>query len=889
VTVALNGITVSAPPGAIAAGKTLRIARATANDIGPEPASSIIGGAYLISTSQGQPKAPVTVSFPYSPGELRPGGTPLVLHRDSLLDAWAPETGSVDTTAHTVSVTTASFSPFDVADSIVYWSGVIAGNRADPPSHCAAGSPSPDWVQDVSLPNSKTLPLPLCFESWTDTQATLDVVNNRGYPQVVSVYGADVDINPSRLGSSIAGTITNALAAIAPTGHNSVLIAPTSEAHIVLKRPPEQPASIFVTISREEPHLGTRAELLYLAMQAAAKQIPLPETIKISDCVLQVWAAQTSDAAFLEGLQNCSEIIASSDRYSKLLKKITAAEGVLNFFYNLQDLAADDVYPPDIGFTIKGTGILNNDITVGPYDLGTIAPGATYHLQLHATGGTPPYEFHIFNGTANDNNPPPWASLSESGLLTLSPPAGDNGKYRFYVFAFDSQRQHEAFARDTIKVATGEGEAPFFNQPNVLTPTVPEALWSAPMASQGRIFPKVDGSVITTKCSWHNPDDGDAPFAVQQIAAGGSLSWRRPDYQGAGCLGLVTDSANNAYYFTTDDLGAHIRSVSPAGQIRWTSAVLASSIDRVYYSGPTLGADGNVYFPLYNGWGNGFIVGLDEQTGSVSMMQSAGFVTSLFAYDDGLIDIDGYGTVRYLGYDGAESASYTVPDIEFDALGQVAPDGMGGVFLAGGSTTDCNHGASNDAFSVAKVTPTGKAWEWTDPGSNGCERGSATATPNGGVVVTESPGGASNASVIALDSAGHVLWRTPVQPDNGLTFAGPLMADTAGVVAVPTYASYDCDAGPDQCIKLSVAFVGQNTGATVLPRVTATNESYTHSTGGNPWGALAIAPDRVFAGASPYLDNDSYPTHSDALVALSAPGVADDYMRARALEVAAGG
>ena len=459
-----------------------------------------------------------------------------------------------------------------------------------------------------------------------------------------------------------------------------------------------------------------------------------------------------------------------------------------------------------------------------------------------------------------------------------APPADDNGAYRFYVYAFDHERQHSPFARDVIKVATGTGEAPFYNRPPVVTPSVPEAAWTAPMGNAGRILPMADGSVITTKCSYHNTDDGDVPFAVQRIAASGALEWRRPDYQGAGCLGLVSDASGNSYYFTSDELGARIRSVTPNGQIRWTSTILGSSIDRVYYSGPVIGANGSVYFPLYNGWGHGFIVGVDMDTGSTTLMQSASFPTALFAYDRGLISVSGYGSIQYLGYDGTETATYTVPSIEFDALGKIATDGRGGVYLAGGSTTYCNGGASNEGFSVAKVTPAGKAWEWTDPASNGCERGSATVTPNGGVAVTESPGGVANANVIAFDGQGQVVWRKAVQPDHGLTFAGPLLADTAGVLAVPTHSRYDCEWGPDQCTRLSVSFVSQGTGATALPRVSATTEA-----GGGPLGDIAIAKDRVYIGASPYVTNDTYPNRADALAALDAPGLGNDYMRSQQL------
>src|SRR5262249_33931186 len=150
------------------------------------------------------------------------------------------------------------------------------------------------------------------------------------------------------------------------------------------------------------------------------------------------------------------------------------------------------------------------------------------------------------------------------------------------------------------------------------------------------ILPKGDGHVVTTKCSYHNDTDGDVPYAVQQVAAGGQLDWRRPQ-DGGDCTGTVTDAAGNGYYFMSDSTGSYVRSVDVRGQVRWTSAALGHSIDRVYYAPPTLGANGDVYFVTYNSYGNGFLEGFDADTGALTLDQSSGFPLEISAYDGGLV------------------------------------------------------------------------------------------------------------------------------------------------------------------------------------------------------------------------------------------------------------
>jgi outer membrane protein assembly factor BamB len=508
---------------------------------------------------------------------------------------------------------------------------------------------------------------------------------------------------------------------------------------------------------------------------------------------------------------------------------------------------------------------------VGPYDYGTIEQGTSVTRQLTAGGGAQPYTFHL--NMADTTRPPPWASITADGRLTVAVPPTDEDGYTFFVYVTDARGQHSPLTRDTITFRTGPIPAPQTNRPAVNLPTVPEALWTVPMGDAGAILPTASGNVLTTKCSWHNPADANVPFETQQVDAAGKLQWRRPG-DDSDCTAIITDAAGNSYYFNS--AAQNVRSVDATGHVRWTSAKLPGTIDRNGYSGPALGANGKVYFNLYDAYGHGYLTGIDETSGTIDVHRSVGFPIALFAYESGLIDVDGYGSVRYLNYDGSDHASYPLSSIYFAATGQLAATTGGTLYMSGG-VENCS--PTSGHFTVAKFTPAGVAWSWIAGASNGCERGSNAATPDGGVVVVETDPTSGAGHIESLDADGNLRWRKTTSPPTQ-----PPMVDTMGTVAIPTPRQYTCPGGGSAtCIGLQVAFSNAVTGATALPTVTATNPG--HANGGG-FRDVAIAPDRVYAGASPYLDNDTYKTDGDALAALAAPGIGRDYRLARQLEVA---
>lgn len=119
----VGALQVSAPKGAIRKGQSLTIEAALTKQ--PTPgASSIAGGPYAISTSQGEPSKPVTVTFSYKPALLHHGDKPLVLHRSTSVNGWVPLRTNVDSKRHIASATVSSFSFLDVVDDSTGYASV---------------------------------------------------------------------------------------------------------------------------------------------------------------------------------------------------------------------------------------------------------------------------------------------------------------------------------------------------------------------------------------------------------------------------------------------------------------------------------------------------------------------------------------------------------------------------------------------------------------------------------------------------------------------------------------------------------------------------------------------------------------------------------------------
>jgi alpha-tubulin suppressor-like RCC1 family protein len=488
--VALGEARVEAPPGAIRRGQRLTLAL-TAGSATTAGARSV-GGVYRVSTSQGEPSKPVTVTLPYAPGLLAAGDHPLVLHDSTVAHGWVPEGTTTHPSNETVTSTLASFSVLGVVDDGTYNAGLLTGNRADLPDCKHSGPPS--WVNSVELPYDKNDPLPICFSQEGSQEAALSMVNNRGFAQVITISGVPVDLTTSHFSDTIDGAAATALAHLDPSHtRNAFVLGPGESADLTIERPAPSLSALQVHID-PATHVGSAAGEVAWAFATTAKdQFGL--SLSATNCL---WSAAyngihgASQSTVIDSLVSCGSAL--SALAPKAFKDAigSLARGLLvdNFFFKVIDAEGDSLFPAGIGFTIPGSNPTFTDpsIHVGPPSFGTIPSGQTTIEQLTATGGQGPYRYYIWNDPSNAARVPSWATLSPTGQLTLQPPAGDSSSYSFSVYAFDATNQHSPFARDTISFTTQvTGGGTGGTSPPISTPIAAGQSHSCALLAAGRI------------------------------------------------------------------------------------------------------------------------------------------------------------------------------------------------------------------------------------------------------------------------------------------------------------------------------------------------------------------------------------------------------------------
>jgi hypothetical protein len=426
------------------------------------------------------------------------------------------------------------------------------------------------------------------------------------------------------------------------------------------------------------------------------------------------------------------------------------------------------------------------------------------------------------------------------------------------------------------------GTPPDVDRPAADIPVVPQALWTEPMGAAGEILPSVGGTVVTTKCSFSQSTDADVPYALQDVATDGSLNWRRGD-DTSGCWAAL-DSTGDVYYLSGDSL----RSVDTTGHVRWITEPLSqivggSVID--LYTAPVVGANGTVYIivyllPSYEP----YLVGVSANDGSLVVDQDLGdgLPGDLYAYSDGLIVTTGGaggGDVEYYNYAGQLQARYAVPGIDLYNFLPVAQGANGALFVDGQPANAACQGEDNASpYSVAKITPSGVAWVWTDPetsSSTTCSTSYLAATPDGGVVAEEAGGNSGAASVVSLGSTGTSRWNLTLTAPGGL---GRVLVDVNGLVVLPSF-TFEEPCG-NACTDLDLKFVSEASDADSLSPLTATDTATTDGASDWGWGTVAIAPNRVYASASPLIDVSNQSTDAWGLAALQVTGLSEDYAQA---------
>jgi alpha-tubulin suppressor-like RCC1 family protein len=451
-TVRLPNVTVVAAGGAVAAGQTLTLARSTVPRTETPTVLSLIGGPISLSSSQGQPQGPVTITFTLAPGQLGAGRQPLLLHQEAGGE-WLPELAVLSPDGQTVSVTVDHFSFFDLVDRAAYAAYLLTGNRTNAAvDNCG---PPPSWVDPIIMPmpindlNAALWACPAIPNANSDPDTfVLHVVNNRGYLQELKISGAVVDTTLS-FPTSLQKTVETALARLkgSDTNASEVFLPGGASALLVLHRPsgPAQPVRIVdiaATPSKNTVALG----LLWTALNKLSQKAKVGSAVV--DCAFLAYkdftdpSVQGDFVVFYKSVDKCLGPLADAVGLILLpaLSVILTVDGI---GYQLSDVVTQEKYPAHLLFTEAGNS--------APLAVTTTLPGGVvdqpYAATLSATGGTAPLTWSVTSGSL-----PAGLSLSASGSISGTPSA--LGSASFTVAVRDSTGA-TASAALTLNVVDG--------------------------------------------------------------------------------------------------------------------------------------------------------------------------------------------------------------------------------------------------------------------------------------------------------------------------------------------------------------------------------------------------------------------------------------------------
>jgi putative cell wall-binding protein/alpha-tubulin suppressor-like RCC1 family protein len=440
-TVSVSGVTLSAAAGAIAAGQTLTITDAAGSAVTAVDPSQLLAGPFTFSTSQGQPAGPVTITYPYHPAALALGSAPLVLHQDDVTGIWGPEATTVDVVAGTASATFQQFSGSALADQVNWAVGIVDGSRATDTPQCVN---PPTWI-DGPPPFTLNDALLACTASFSDTRYYLNVVNNRSYPETLTITGAPVDVAQSIWTDSVEGIVAASIARVANSADPSeFILMPGSSAKLAFDKPANLIGVQTVTIHAAASDKG----ILGSQLLSLFEKIPaIGDTLSLADCVTaalyNLTSADASHAGTATIVDACFQAAVSAHLVSAFTEKVAKAVELAIFYAGavqaITDKLAGDVFPPTTSFDIKGVAVVNPAIHLVNGALGSIPSVLATSVQLRGAGGTAPYTFALFNTAPSQV--PAWAILATDGTLKLTPPTGSGGTYAFPVVIHDSVGQ----------------------------------------------------------------------------------------------------------------------------------------------------------------------------------------------------------------------------------------------------------------------------------------------------------------------------------------------------------------------------------------------------------------------------------------------------------------
>lgn len=400
----------------------------------------------------------------------------------------------------------------------------------------------------------------------------------------------------------------------------------------------------------------------------------------------------------------------------------------------------------------------------------------------------------------------------------------------------------------------------------------PSPSWTAPMAAPGAIAIGPTQHPVAISCAGGNAAE-DSPV-LQSFDPQGDPDWtvHVSDVGGvADCNSTMVDGEGNSYSTdsTTSTGGIVVVKRASAGDVVWISDPLAGFVA----SGTgVIGANGAVYFPVYNGTVMR-VFGVDRASGeSVSTPLDTSWVTQLGAYDAGIIVID-TAQVSYYDYDANLIARVSLVANGSRNVAYASIGAAGAVYVALGD--GCLRG-NEGHFWIERATPTGVSWIYPVEQAMDCSfSGGIAATPAGGAVFQQMAVEPETRMYgFSVDRVGHLNWVQPLatRPDSPTYASTPPRVDEHGTVALPVLGYGPCEGAPSiYCAATTVSFLDSETGDPVLdPLVIGSPADPSDAFTGRD---LALAPDRVYMSGALGAGGD----YRAELNAFNAPGIGADY------------
>jgi hypothetical protein len=303
-----------------------------------------------------------------------------------------------------------------------------AAASAAEPANLPGCGPAPSWIVAGPLVQEAGGPLGSCLQSSSNqAEVVLRIADDRPYAQLITVRGAQLDLQESSFGSTLEGTLAGLLAsASAGEGPTAFLLGPGQEASLVIDRPPPGVAR-EVHIDPAPDNGFAVAALAWRLLSAAATRLTLPSATLacVADAIYgSLWGPPHPHLA-LQLVHSCVDAAGLPAPSEQRLQRLASELLRDRFFKEVIHREGTEAHPARIAFTFAASNpeLIDPEIRLDAPNLGTVPGGRRTVEHLSASGGTPPYRFYIVPESGGEGVPS-WLQLAADGTLTLEPPAG---------------------------------------------------------------------------------------------------------------------------------------------------------------------------------------------------------------------------------------------------------------------------------------------------------------------------------------------------------------------------------------------------------------------------------------------------------------------------------